>query len=314
MTPSLRATALSAVAFMAATLLFLPAQEPPPAVTASAASIVSVEHWRKQQRVAAGCGFFVPAPDPQHPWVLSSLLERQEGDQFQIELGRTMVEGILLAHDPKLGLALFQLKNPTERPPLPIAATSPSADQAGLSVLLMPTQSTPGTPAILGRFACREPLAPLDPTLLRLHLPAPLTLLGTPVFDEQLHIIALLSRPVPNVPDSFYAVPAERLQKFLNDIRLHGKPVQPLLGIAVTKSITAPIITGCRPDSPALLAGLEPNDLVLSVGKTPIANLQDLIDATELLPANQPIEIKILRGQQIKTLKLTPRLKPDISI
>ena len=68
-------------------------------------------------------------------------------------------------------------------------------------------------------------------------------------------------------------------------------------------------ITGCRESSPALAAGLEAGDLVLSLGPSRITTLQDLIDATELLPINQDVEMKILRGQQIILLKITPRLK-----
>ena len=292
------------------------AQETPPALAATEAamSIVAVEHWKDQKRQAITSGFFVASPDPQQHWILGYLPEAEEHTTYQIALGRTMVGGILLAHDASLHLALFKI-NPTSRKlPLAIADRSPPSEQASALIALMNAESTPGTPATLGRFACREPFAPFGSSHLRIHITAATTNAGAPVFDESLRIVGMLGRQVPNTLDCFHAIPAERLNKFLQDIRTHGKPIQPWLGIAVTKTSPAPIITGCRESSPALAAGLEAGDLVLSLGPVRITTLQDLIDATELLPINQDVEIKILRGREIKILKITPRLKPDIAI
>ena len=292
------------------------AQEAPPviAATEAAMSIVAVEHWKDLKRQAITSGFFVASPDPQQHWILGYLAKAEENTTYQIALGRTMVGGVLLAYDASLHLALFKL-NPTSRKlPLTIADHSPPPEQAGALIALMNADSTPGTPATLGRFACRESSAPFGSSHLRIHIAAASTNAGAPVFDESLHIVGMLGHQVPNTLDCFHAIPAERLHKFLQDIRTHGKPMQPWLGIAVTKTSPAPIITGCRESSPALAAGLEAGDLVLSLGPTRITTLQDLIDATELLPINQDVEIKILRGQQIKLLKITPRLKPDIAI
>ena len=306
--------ALALIAWMHGSLVS--AQEAPPvlAATEAAMSIVAVEHWINNKRQSISSGFFVASPDPQQHWVLGYLAEPEENTTYQIALGRTMVGGVLLAHDTSLHLALFKLNPSSRRLPLTIADHSPPPEQAGTLIALMNAESTPGTPATLGRFACREPIAPLASTHLRVHIAAATTNAGAPVFDESLHLVGMLGPQVPNTLDCFHAIPAERLNKFLQDIRTHGKPTQPWLGIAVTKTTTAPLITGCRESSPALASGLEAGDLVLSLGTARITTLQDLIDATELLSINLEVEIRILRGQQIKILKITPRLKPDIAI
>lgn len=306
--------ALALIAWMHGSLVSAQETPPVPTATEAAMSIVAVEHWKDQRRQSITSGFFVAAPDAQQHWILGYLAEAEANTTYQIALGRTMVEGILLAHDASLHLALFKL-NPTSRKlPLTIADHSLRAEQAGALIALMNADSSPGTPTTLGRFACKEPLAPLTSTHLRLHIAAATTNAGAPVFDESLHIVGMLGSQVPNTLDCFHAIPAEQLNKFLRDIRTHGKPTQPWLGIAVTKTSPAPIITGCRESSPALAAGLEAGDLVLSLGPARITTLQDLIDATELLSINQEVEMKILRGQQIKLLKITPRLKPEIAI
>jgi S1-C subfamily serine protease len=207
-----------------------------------------------------------------------------------------------------VGLALLQLHQ-VPRPALEIARTALTQSQAGSDIFIVDTTSTHGTPAQKGLFAGRESLAGLEPSLLRLNLKYANGGAGSPVFNAQQQLIGLLTRPVPNADDSCYALPAERLQRFLADVRSHGKPVNSGLGLVVQKTATAPRILGCRESSPAERAGVEPDDLVLSVGPTKINSMQELIDSTEYLPVETPVEIRVLRGQQIKTLKITPSLK-----
>lgn len=293
---------------------------PPLATTLSAAaapSIVSIEHWKTQPtkvRHAICTGFFVDSGNEAQPWILSSLGEVEPTDTFHIALGRTLVVGRLIASDPTLRLALFQLPAATTHASLHPAAASLSAQEAGANVFLVDSRSTVGTPATVGKFACREPISPLGPTHLRLHFalkPAPP---GSPIFDEKKQLIGLLSLPVEGLNNTFFAVPSERIAKFLRDVRTHGKPVRPVLGIAVNEAFTAPAILGSRENSPAAKAGLAPNDVILRIGTTKIANLQELVDAIDLLDADKEVEIQILRGQAIKQLKITPKLKPDVSI
>ena len=295
--------------------------EEPPAAAAIAqmahASVVIVEQWKseaKKERYALFSGFFVESPDARKPWVLGYLANYETSDSFQIALGRTMVEAKLIALDQKINLALFQLNAPAERPSLKIGKTSPSAVDSGNAIYVVGGGSSEGGPASQGRFACRESISPLTPSQLRLHLKIDLGSVGAPVFDEQKQLIGLLGLPVKHAKDCFHSIPAERLTKLLQDVRAHSKPVKALLGIVIQESSNAPLILGCRENSPASAAGLAANDVILSLGDTKITSLQELIDAIELLEADKEIEIKVLRGQQFKILKITPRLKPDVSI
>ena len=281
------------------------------------ASVVIVEQWKsqpKKERYALFSGFFVESPDARKPWVLGYLANYETSDSFQIALGRTMVEGKLIALDPKINLALFQLSAPAERPFLKVGASSPRAAESGNPIYVVGAGASEGGPASQGRFACRESVSPQTSSLLRLHLKIDQGSVGSPVFDEKKQLIGLLGLPIKHARDSFHAIPTERLAKILNDVRAHGKPVKALLGIVIQESSNAPLILGCRENSPASAAGLAANDLILSLGQTKITTLQELIDAIELLEADKEIEIKVLRGQQFKTLKITPRLKPEVSI
>lgn len=295
-------------------------EEIPPATAIAQlahASVVVIEQWKnepKKERYALFSGFFVESPDAGKPWVLGYLANYERSDSFQIALGRTMVEGKLIALDPKINLALFQLNAPAERTFLKIGALSPKAAESGNPIYVVGAGASEGGPASQGRFACRESISPQTSSLLRLHLKIDQGSVGSPIFDEKKQLIGLLGLPIKHARDSFHAIPAERLAKLLNDVRAHGKPVRALLGIVIQESSNAPLILGCRENSPASVAGLAANDLILSLGETKITTLQELIDAIELLEADKEIEIKVLRGQQFKTLKITPRLKPEVSI
>ncbi|KAI8092732.1 26S proteasome non-ATPase regulatory subunit 9-like protein [Halteromyces radiatus] len=68
-------------------------------------------------------------------------------------------------------------------------------------------------------------------------------------------------------------------------------------------------VNAVSPDSPASEAGLRSNDLLVQFGNITNANFQQLSSLTSVVQAslNQPLEIKIMRGQDTLTLTLTPR-------
>lgn len=279
--------------------------------TATRESIVSIEQWTDsaRRRTSVVTGFWV-APDPKAAsCVLTYFPSLTAEDTFVVALGRTMVKAELAAIDPHTGLALLSVKEAV-RPALAIAPQSLTNAQAGEPIFLLDNACSQGAPAYRGRFAGREAIQPLEPSHLRLNIAAPNGSAGSPIFDAQQRLIGLLTTPVPAMPEACYALPAERLLHFLQDVRLHGQPQRTWLGIArITASTGAPRIPGCRPNSPAQRAGLEPNDLVLAIGPTKITTVQDLIDTTDLLTVDEPVDVKILRGPQLKTLRLTPSLK-----
>ena len=65
------------------------------------------------------------------------------------------------------------------------------------------------------------------------------------------------------------------------------------------------IITSVQPDSPASLAGILQDDIVLSVDGEPIDGLAGLVAAMRDAAPGQPVEIEILRGVKRLTVKAT---------
>lgn len=273
-------------------------------------SVLAIEQWSRapQERRTMVTGVIVASPKADQLWLVTFLPTCLPEDTFQIALGRTLKPATLTAFDPRYGLALLQVSG-VQRPALEVPHKSLTSGQAGAEVFMVDASAAHGSAAVPGRFAGREPLQPLAASHLRLNLKAPNGSAGSPLFDRERHLIGILTTPTGIAPDSFFALPAERIQRFLADVRMHGKPLDYWLGIVVTESLNTPRIQGCREGSPAQVAGVEPNDVVLSVGSNPVTSLQELIDTTELLPVDKPTELRVLRGQQIKTLKITPSLR-----
>lgn len=281
-------------------------------------SIVLVEHWESQpskRRRAQSIGCFVEGKEPGKTWILSSLTNCEKSNFYQVALGRVMVSAELVLWEPEVNLALLQIPHPTKNPPMIVGGESPSTKHGGLPIYHLDSSSAIGASATLGRFAGREPRTANGPTFLRLHLPVLAPMPGAPIFDAGKQFIGLLmGQTAQQKPEVFHALPAERIAKFLSDVRHHGRPVHVTLGIVFDNSTPAAVVLGCRENSAAAIAGLAPHDLILGLGQRSIGSLQELIDAAALLVAEREIELKVLRGHQIKVLKITPKFRSDVSI
>ncbi len=64
------------------------------------------------------------------------------------------------------------------------------------------------------------------------------------------------------------------------------------------------------PETPAAQSGLQAGDILLSVGGTPIASVEDLIDASYFLTAGDSADIEVMRGSEKLTLPVRPALHP----
>jgi serine protease DegQ len=281
------------------------------------ASVVPLEQWtNKPERTRRGIatGILVPSPNSQRPWILSSFLKLEAGDEFQAGLGPIMVEARLVATEPKLQLALFELNAAVERKRVTWGAASPSISDVGTELYLMDSAIPTGAPAMAGILAGRAPLLPLEPSLLRFHGPARRESQGAPLCNAKGEVIGLLTGSLLQAREAHVAVPVERLVKFLRDVRDHRQPIQPWLGFVIQETNATPQILGCRENSPAQQAGLQPGDIVMMLAGVKILTTQELVETAELLEVDQEVEIRVLRGRQMKSLKLTPRLKARVAI
>lgn len=74
----------------------------------------------------------------------------------------------------------------------------------------------------------------------------------------------------------------------------------------VTDRVT---VVEAQPGSPAILAGLQKDDIILTLGNKKITNSQQLIKLAKI-KAGKPVALKIKRGVKVFKLLITPRTNP----
>ena len=65
-------------------------------------------------------------------------------------------------------------------------------------------------------------------------------------------------------------------------------------------------VTRINPDSPALKAGLEIEDVILEIAQQHVFTPEDFRSIVEQLPADKAYPVNILRSGEKRTLEITP--------
>lgn len=69
------------------------------------------------------------------------------------------------------------------------------------------------------------------------------------------------------------------------------------------------MISGTSKDSPAEKAGLKPGDIIVELGGIKVQNLHDYVYCLQSLKANEPTQMRVLRGGKETVLAVTPLVK-----
>ena len=114
------------------------------------------------------------------------------------------------------------------------------------------------------------------------------------------------------------AVPSDIIEHAYASIRETGKAARPRLGIQ-PRSLTADLIAGLglrvhqgvlvedvAPYGTGAKAGLLPGDVLVSLNTEPIHNMRDLYRAELELSAGTPVEVAVMRQENLRLLRITP--------
>ena len=108
-----------------------------------------------------------------------------------------------------------------------------------------------------------------------------------------------------------YAWPSELIEKVLRDYAKHGKVQPAWVGIGLALGTTTPSIVSLSDDSPAKAAGLQPGDVIRSIGKRPIQEYQDVVDACYYLTAGEAVSFAVMRGLNDLTVNVVPSIRSE---
>jgi len=153
-----------------------------------------------------------------------------------------------------------------------------------------------------------EQLLPLS--FLRVHhqgrIPSP----GTPLIGVDGKISAICHQPGDSFGNGTYALPIEAVRSMVSGFKKHGKIRRSYCGMILDARDPVLSVVGVRPDSPVTRGGLKKDDIIIKIAGLPVRNFAEANDVTFYLVADEEVEFVVIRGAEVKTLKVTPIVDP----
>ena len=269
----------------------------------AALSIATVER-STDQGTEVGCGFFI---DDEGTFV-TVLSTAGETLQMKVKYGGDEFLPKLLTMDPYTRLAVMKLDG--IKPPGIELVSSRTLD-VGDYVIAVAEGQEEGSRCTIGRIAGREKSfdnVPLAATLLRLNLSAKPGSFGAPLVSMDGRVAGVILLSVTGEDGVCYALPSELVDKVRLDYERHGKVQACWMGIGLAQGTTTPAIVSLSEDSPAKEAGLRRGDVIRRIGRRPIREYQDVVDACYYLTAEEPVSITVMRGLEDLKVEVIPAI------
>ncbi|MEM9283836.1 MAG: PDZ domain-containing protein [Verrucomicrobiota bacterium] len=214
-------------------------------------------------------------------------------------------EGKVIFVDPIHRICVIEADERVNESPLPLA--SGPAPRAGVALKCYYSQEkTRSTVAGKDRHYRGEDL--FRPLLrVRIEEAEEFCHPGAPLVNEKGEIVGLLTGRDLAIDAEAHAIPASQLRKLLLDLEQFNRSEPVWVGLVFHNESSTPVVLDVKPDSPSSEAEIQPGDIILSLGRTRIRDLHDLVDAIHDLPAGVETKVKVLRGMEEISTKLTPR-------
>jgi hypothetical protein len=147
--------------------------------------------------------------------------------------------------------------------------------------------------------------------LLRVNFDRAVPPTGTPLYDDDGKVAALVFQASGN-GNTGYALPAEAVHRVAKDVSAHGRMQRGWLGLTLLSENPTARIVRVLGGSPAALAGVRPEDVVVAIGDRPVSDYPDAVNAFFYVVPDEPVKLRLLRGVDEIEFTLKPtRAKPE---
>ena len=275
----------------------------------SAKAVVKIRGNDKHGRLA-GTGFFI---DPAGT-LLTAFAVGADTEDLTVEMDGKQIPARPLLTDRRSGLAILKVDNvPT--PALPIGHSKELEIATPVLTVGFPLD-LPQTPSfgMVAGFDRKYLDRYFTTTHVRVNLTSQRGEAGAPLLNFKGEVVGILVSSLDNGA-ACYALPIDAAEKIRRDYVRFGEARHGWIGINVA-SATEPAggstaeFTDIMPGTPAAESGAKPGDILLQVGRTPVHEPEDVIDASFFITAGDKVPITVLRGKEKLTFEVEADFHP----
>ena len=259
----------------------------------------------------SGTGFFI---DPTGT-LYTAYSVGADGLDYTVEFDGKEVPAHPIMADRRSGIAMLRVDIPT--PALPVGNSKALEVAAPVMTIGYPLD-LPKTPSygmvagldkkFLGRY--------FSTTHVRVNLATQRGQAGSPLLNFKGEVVGILVSSVDN-GSACYALPIDAAEKIRSDFVRFGEVRHGWVGINVAPSEdrvegSRAQFTDIMPNTPAAESGAKPGDILLQIGKTPIHEPEDVVDASFFITAGDPVPITVMRGEEKLTFTVEAGMHPSV--
>jgi S1-C subfamily serine protease len=149
---------------------------------------------------------------------------------------------------------------------------------------------------------------------------------GGPLVDSQGRVIGINTAVIQPAQGICFAIPINAAKHILPQLMQHGRVVRGYLGLHARnvplarhlarryefEQQAAVEVLDVEPEGPAYQAGIQSDDLIVSLGEMPVTSVDDLHKILAQLPVGVPAKVAILRGERRLERFVLPTEYPQI--
>jgi serine protease Do len=253
----------------------------------------------------AGTGFFI---DPNGTLYTSYTIGGESRD-IVVTQGDLKYSARRVVADPRCGVAILQVDAQT---PFLMLGSSRELKVASPVMAVGFPMDLPLSPSfgVVGGFDRKYLGRFFATTHIRANVPVQRGQGGAPLLNMRGEAVGILISSMDSGSAAF-VLPIEAAEKVRRDYVRFGDVRPGWMGIEVrpapepTGGSTA-MVHEVFPGAPAASAGVRPGDVLLQIGTISIVSTEDLLDASFFSTAEDPLTVKLARGQETMDLTLQP--------
>ena len=224
-----------------------------------------------------------------------------DGSVPSLRIGDRPVKAQVIAHDPVSRLGFLKVEG---NPPVHESVWLDSA-ASSMGTRLQAVGPSGAIQCIATGWVKQVGGKILPLALMRVSFDPVVPPAGTPLLDASGRIVGIVFQGEGSSKNG-YAIPAEAVHRVRHDLSSGGQLVRGWLGFSLLASNPVPKVVRVLPGSPALSAGIQPGDILVSVGPRQISDYADAVNAFFYLIPGRVVTVKVLRGGVPLEFKLTP--------